>query len=91
MTSPYLQPLVRKSITTAVGLLYSLSPPVLAMTGKAVPGYEWKLEALVELCLDKDGGTLVTLVRVLFINGCMMLLWVLAAFKHDRQQRTKLM
>ena len=91
MTSPYLEPLVRKSVTTAAGLLYSLSSPVLAMAGKAISRHERKLEALIELGLDKDGSTLVTLVGVLVVDGSVMLLWVLAAFEHNRQQRAKLM
>jgi hypothetical protein len=58
------------------------------MTSKAVSGREWKLKSLGEFRLDEDRCSLVALVRVLFVDGGVVLLRLLAALYDDREQLT---
>lgn len=60
----------------------SLSLP--RLTRKTVSRNERKREALGEFSLDKDRRTLIALVSVLLVDGCVMLLWVVAAFQDNR-------
>jgi hypothetical protein len=67
---------------------YSLAPP--GLTSKTVSGHERKRKALAQLGLDKDGCALIALVGVLLVDGRMVLLWVVAAFKNGIQELAKL-
>lgn len=75
----------------AAGLGYSLSPPGLAVSGKAVPRRERELEVLAELRLNKDRGTLVALIRVLVVNSRVVLLGVIAALLECSHQLAELL
>jgi hypothetical protein len=66
----------------------SLSPP--GLPSEAVSGLERKLEALGNLRLNKDGCALVALVGVLFVDGCVVLLWVITALQDDGNELSKL-
>lgn len=63
---------------------YSLSSPCL--TSQTVPRGMRKLEPLRNLRLHEDRCTLVALVRVLFVNGGMVFLRVVAALHDARDQ-----
>ena len=61
---------------------YSLSPP--RLTSKTVPRHVGEREALGDLRLDEDRSPLIALVGVLLVDGGMVLLGVVAAFKDGR-------
>jgi hypothetical protein len=66
----------------------SLSPPRLPR--KTVTGQEWKLEALGDLLLDKDGCALIALVGVFLVDGSVVLLRIVAALEDDGDELSKL-
>jgi hypothetical protein len=50
----------------------------------------WQCEALGELGLSEERCTLVTSIRVLFVNGSVMLLGIFTALQHHGYQRSQL-
>ena len=61
------------------------------MTSKALPRYERKLKALLNLLLNENGCALVSFIHIFLVDGRMVLLWVVAAFEHDRNQLAELL